>query len=74
MLFNESPDAGGYPRKAFFHVTAAADKQALLDIISGLGINRDKTNNASTGRKLLRGLSMVHGLDGSPGKQDRDEA
>ena len=29
MLFNESPDSSGYPRKAFFHVTEAADKQAL---------------------------------------------
>ena len=36
MLFNESPDSSGYPRKAFFHVTTAADKQALLNIISGL--------------------------------------
>ena len=23
MLFNESPDSSGYPRKAFFHVTTA---------------------------------------------------
>ena len=28
MLFNESPDSSGYPRKAFFHVRSAADKQA----------------------------------------------
>ena len=39
MMFNESPDSGGYPRQAFFHVTTAADKQALLDLISGLRIN-----------------------------------
>jgi type IV pilus assembly protein PilY1 len=48
MLFNESPDDSGYPRKAFIHVSTQAEKQALLDIISGLGINRDKGNNAST--------------------------
>ena len=48
MLFNESPDSSGYPRRAFFQVTTAADKQALLDVISGLRINHDKGNNAST--------------------------
>lgn len=47
MLFNESPDSSGYPRKAFFRVTTAADKQALLDMISGLRINTDKGNNPS---------------------------
>jgi type IV pilus assembly protein PilY1 len=48
MLFNESPDSSGYPRKAFFTITTAAEKQLLLDVISGLGINSDKGNNAST--------------------------
>ena len=61
MLFNESPDASGYPRKAFFHVTIAADKQALLDIISGLGINRDKTNNASTGESFYEAYQWFLG-------------
>jgi type IV pilus assembly protein PilY1 len=48
MLFNESPDDSGYPRKAFIRVSTSAEKQTLLDLISGLGINRDKGNNAST--------------------------
>ncbi|HQR72636.1 MAG TPA: PilC/PilY family type IV pilus protein [Burkholderiaceae bacterium] len=48
MLFNESPDDSGYPRKAFMQVTSVADKQVLLDLISGLGINKDKGNNASS--------------------------
>jgi type IV pilus assembly protein PilY1 len=48
MLFNESPDSSGYPRQAFMRVQSAADKQVLLDLISGLGINRDKSNNAAT--------------------------
>ncbi len=48
MLFNESPDDSGYPRQAFVQVASMADKQILLDLISGLGINRDKGNNAST--------------------------
>jgi type IV pilus assembly protein PilY1 len=48
MMFNESPDSSGYPRKAFVTVTSGPDKQALLDLISGLGINKDKGNNAAT--------------------------
>ena len=48
MLFNESPDDSGYPRQAFVQVRTWDDKKALLDLISGLGINRDKGNNAST--------------------------
>ena len=61
MLFNESPDSSGYPRKAFFHVTTAADKQGMLDIISGLGINRDKTNNASTGESFYEAYQWFMG-------------
>ena len=61
MLFNESPDAGGYPRKAFFHVTDAAGKQELLNIISGLGINRDKTNAASTGESFYEAYQWFMG-------------
>jgi type IV pilus assembly protein PilY1 len=48
MLFNESPDSSGYPRKAFVNITSQTDKQALLNLIAGLGINADKSNNAST--------------------------
>ncbi len=48
MLFNESPDSAGYPRLAFIHVQSAADKQTILNMIAGLGINADKGNNAST--------------------------
>ena len=61
MLFNESPDASGYPRKAFFRVTTAADKQALLNVISGIGINRDKTNNASTGESFYEAYQWFLG-------------
>jgi type IV pilus assembly protein PilY1 len=48
MLFNESPDSSAYPRRAFINVTTAAQKQTLLDMISGLHINNDKGNNAAT--------------------------
>ena len=61
MLFNESPDASGYPRKAFFHVTTAADKQALLDTISGLKINADKSNNASTAESFYEAYQWFNG-------------
>ncbi|MBC8118776.1 MAG: hypothetical protein H7X75_04265 [Burkholderiaceae bacterium] len=61
MLFNESPDSGGYPRRSFFHVTSAADKQGLLDVISGIGINRDKTNNASTGESFYEAYQWFMG-------------
>ena len=61
MMFNESPDAGGYPRKAFFHVTTAADRQALLDVISGLRINADKTNAASTAESFYEAYQWFMG-------------
>ncbi len=48
MMFNESPDSAGYPRQAFVNITTAAQKTALLNMIAGIGINADKTNNAST--------------------------
>ena len=48
MLFNESPDDSGYPRKAFIQVTSQADKQVLLNLIAGLDIGADKTNNPSS--------------------------
>jgi type IV pilus assembly protein PilY1 len=61
MLFNESPDSSGYPRKAFVTVSTAADKQALLDLISGLGINRDKGNNASTAEAFYEAYQWFTG-------------
>ena len=61
MLFNESPDSSGYPRKSFFHVTTAADKQALLNIISGLSIGGDKTNNASTAESFYEAYQWFAG-------------
>jgi type IV pilus assembly protein PilY1 len=48
MLFNESPDSASYPRQAFVNITTSAQKQALLNLISGLQINADKGNNAAT--------------------------
>ena len=72
MLFNESPDASGYPRKAFFHVTTAADKQALLDTISGLRINPTRAN-ASTAEAFTRRISGSP-ADRSLGEQDGDQA
>jgi type IV pilus assembly protein PilY1 len=61
MLFNESPDSSGYPRKAFVHVTTDADKIALLNLISGLGINADKTNNASTAETFFEAYQWFAG-------------
>ncbi len=61
MLFNESPDNGGYPRKTFLHVTTAADKQVLLNIISGLSIGGDKTNNASTAETFYEAYQWFAG-------------
>jgi type IV pilus assembly protein PilY1 len=48
MLFNESPDSSGYPRQAFINVQTQADKQRLLNLIAGLHITADKSNNASS--------------------------
>ncbi len=61
MMFNESPDAGGYPRKAFFQVTDAAGKQAMLDTMSGLQINADKTNAASTAESFYEAYQWFMG-------------
>ncbi|MDQ3447319.1 MAG: PilC/PilY family type IV pilus protein [Pseudomonadota bacterium] len=61
MLFNESPDASAYPRKAFFRVTTAADKQAMLDVMSGLRINADKTNAASTAESFYEAYQWFMG-------------
>lgn len=48
MMFNESPDDSGYPRQAFVNITTPTQKQALLNLISGLDRDKDKTNNASS--------------------------
>ncbi len=77
MLFNESPDSSGYPRKAFINVTTAADKQALLDLISGLQINGDKSNNASTAESFYEAYqwfagSTVHNGNKTAAKHDPD--
>jgi len=61
MMFNESPDASGYPRRAFFHVTDAAGKQALLDTINGIRINADKTNAASTAESFYEAYQWFLG-------------
>ena len=61
MMFNESPDASGYPRKAFFHVTDAAGRQTMLDVISGLRINADKTNAASTAESFYEAYQWFTG-------------
>jgi type IV pilus assembly protein PilY1 len=75
MLFNESPDSSGYPRKAFINVTTAAQKVELLNLISGLGINADKTNNASTAESFYEAYqwfsgSAVHLGSRTAGKHD----
>jgi type IV pilus assembly protein PilY1 len=61
MMFNESPDDSGYPRRAFVQVTTEADKQALLKIISEFGINRDKGNNASTATAFYEAYQWFSG-------------
>jgi type IV pilus assembly protein PilY1 len=61
MLFNESPDESGYPRKAFIQVKTDADKAALLKIISEFGINRDKTNNAQTAASFYEAYQWFTG-------------
>ncbi|HEX5638697.1 MAG TPA: PilC/PilY family type IV pilus protein [Burkholderiaceae bacterium] len=61
MLFNESPDSSGYPRQAFIHVRGPEDKQRLLNLITGLGINRDKGNNASTAEAFYEAYQWFAG-------------
>ena len=61
MLFNESPDSSGYPRKAFIQVRTLADKLALLGLIRDLGINRDKGNNASTAEAFYEAYQWFSG-------------
>ncbi len=57
MLFNEGNTNSGYPRSRFLPLTAA-NKAALLDVIRSLGINADKTNNASTAESFYEAFQM----------------
>jgi type IV pilus assembly protein PilY1 len=61
MLFNESPDDSGYPRKAFIQVKTAADKQSLLNLISGLARTGDNTNNASSATSFYEAYQWFTG-------------
>jgi len=61
MLFNESPDDSGYPRKAFVHVTTDDQKKDLLKLIANLGINADKGNNASTATAFYEAYQWFRG-------------
>ncbi len=61
MLFNESPDDSGYPRKAFMQVTSQADKQILLNLIAGLDIGADKTNNPSSATAFYEAYQWFRG-------------
>ena len=61
MLFNESPYDSAYPRKAFVNVTTAAQKAALLNLISGLDIGADKSNNASTAESFYEAYQWFAG-------------
>jgi type IV pilus assembly protein PilY1 len=62
MLFNESPAAisGGYPRKALTALTAA-NKASFKTLISGLGINDDKGNNAAFAKSLYEAFLYFSG-------------
>ncbi|MEO8187556.1 MAG: hypothetical protein ABI580_09370, partial [Burkholderiaceae bacterium] len=69
MLFNEGSASSGYPRKAFVNVTTAADKTALLNMISGLSIGGDKTNNASTSESFYEAYQWFAGSTVYQGNQ-----
>jgi type IV pilus assembly protein PilY1 len=60
MLFNEGNTNAGYPRSRFLPLTAA-NKTALLNLIRNLGINADKTNNASTAETFYEAFQMFAG-------------
>ncbi|HRK56217.1 MAG TPA: hypothetical protein PLQ67_01690, partial [Burkholderiaceae bacterium] len=57
MLFNEGNTNSGYPRHRFVPLTSA-NKTALLNLIRNLGINADKTNNASTAESFYEAFQM----------------
>lgn len=61
MLFNESPEDSGYPRKAFIRVSSDADKTALLNLIAGLDRDKDKTNNASSATSFYEAYQWFTG-------------
>lgn len=60
MLFNEGSTNSGYPRSRFLPLTLA-NKTALLNVIRNLGINADKTNNASTAETFFEAFQMFSG-------------
>ena len=61
MLFNESPEDSGYPRKAFIRVSSDADKTTLLNLIAGLDRDNDKTNNASSATSFYEAYQWFTG-------------
>jgi type IV pilus assembly protein PilY1 len=67
MLFNEGNTNSGYPRSRFLPLTAA-NKTALLNLIRNLGINADKTNNASTAEAFYEAFQMFAGAEIWKGK------
>jgi hypothetical protein len=73
MMFNESPDDSGYPRKAFINVTTQDQKDELLKLISNLGINADKGNNASTATAFYEAYQWFLGGKVYLGNKTNDE-
>jgi len=61
MLLNESPNNGGYPRKAFTALTTN-NKAALKTLISGLTIGGDKGSNADFARSLYEAYLYFKGM------------
>ncbi len=74
MLFNESPEDSGYPRKAFIRVSSDADKTTLLNLIAGLDRDNDKTNNASSATSFYEAYQWFTGGAVYQRQQDRNQA
>lgn len=70
MLMNETPNDGGYPRKAFVPVTTD-NKAALKTLIASLTRNGDKGSNADYGQALyeaylyFKSMAPLNGTVGS---------
>lgn len=70
MLMNESPNDGGYPRKAFTPLTTN-NKAILKQLISGFRVRGDRGNNADFSRAMYeaylyyKGLRPAEGTKGS---------
>lgn len=70
MLLNESPNNGGYPRRAFTPLTTT-NKAVLKTLIKGLTIGGDKGSNADFSRAMyeaylyFKGLTPAEGTKGS---------